>query len=98
MARARSERIISIVFVKLRTVEAQSSVTKKPVRFKGDTVATSYPEMESTRAFWNVNPCGMHGSYEDQKAQRYAMEPWLPGVLKYIASTQPNSILEIGCG
>ena len=61
-------------------------------------MATSYPEMESTRAFWNVNPCGMHGSYEDQKAQRYAMEPWLPGVLKYIASTQPNSILEIGCG
>jgi len=56
------------------------------------------PEMLTTRRFWNANPCGAQGSYEDLKAQRYAMEPWVPKELRTIAAAQPRSVLEIGCG
>jgi ubiquinone/menaquinone biosynthesis C-methylase UbiE len=53
--------------------------------------------LQTTREFWDANPCGVHAPYERQQAQRYAMEPWLPPLLKRIASKQ-RSILEIGCG
>jgi SAM-dependent methyltransferase len=53
--------------------------------------------MNATRAFWDANPCGAHGSYQQQREQRYAMEPWVPGKLSQIARRHA-SILEIGCG
>ncbi len=56
------------------------------------------PEMLTTRRFWNANPCGARGSYEDLKAQRYAMEPWVPQELRAIAATRPRALLEVGCG
>lgn len=54
-------------------------------------------ELQSTRAFWNANPCGVHAAFELQKSQRYAMEPWLPEQLLRIAKLHA-SILEVGCG
>jgi ubiquinone/menaquinone biosynthesis C-methylase UbiE len=57
----------------------------------------SASELASTRAFWDANPCGIHGSFVLQKKQRYAMEPWLPRQLADIASKH-RSILEVGCG
>jgi SAM-dependent methyltransferase len=53
-------------------------------------------ELQTTRDFWDANPCGVRGGFEAQKAQRYAMEPWLPAQLSRIA--EHRSILEIGCG
>src|ERR1700732_2432071 len=52
--------------------------------------------MRSTRAFWDSNPCGIHDEFEAQKAQRYAMEPWLPKQIEKVASSH-RSILEVGC-
>ena len=53
--------------------------------------------LTTTREFWNSNPCGSPSEYVERRKQRYAMEPWLPGVLERIASRHRN-ILEIGCG
>lgn len=53
--------------------------------------------LESTRAFWDANPCGVHGDYTLQREQRYAMEPWLPGLLERIAARHV-SLFEVGCG
>jgi ubiquinone/menaquinone biosynthesis C-methylase UbiE len=54
-------------------------------------------DLASTRQFWDANPCGVHDSFEMQKGQRYAMEPWLPAVLARIAAKH-RTILEVGCG
>jgi SAM-dependent methyltransferase len=54
-------------------------------------------ELRTTREFWDANPCGIHGEYEEQKRQRYAMEPWLPACLHRIVQRH-NEILEVGCG
>lgn len=53
--------------------------------------------MAETRAFWDANPCGVHGAYDLQREQRYAMEPWIPAKLSQIAKRHSN-ILEVGCG
>lgn len=53
--------------------------------------------LQTTRTFWDTHSCGAHGGYAAVKAQRYAMEPWLPAVLERIAR-QHQSILEVGCG
>jgi len=51
----------------------------------------------STREFWDSNPCGFHGDYEARRAQRYAMEPWVPSYLERIAQNHER-VLEVGCG
>jgi SAM-dependent methyltransferase len=53
--------------------------------------------LRSTRAFWDANPCGVHAAYEIQRAQRYAMEPWVPHLLERIVKRH-RSLLEVGCG
>jgi ubiquinone/menaquinone biosynthesis C-methylase UbiE len=53
--------------------------------------------LDSTLAFWDANPCGVHSGFEAKKAQRYAMEPWIPALVDTVASRH-RSILEIGCG
>jgi ubiquinone/menaquinone biosynthesis C-methylase UbiE len=57
----------------------------------------SIAELQTTRDFWDSNPCGARGSFEAQRVQRYAMEPWLPAQLRRMAG-EHRSILEIGCG
>src|SRR4051812_18909880 len=54
-------------------------------------------QLQTTREFWDANPCGVHSHYEQQKHQRYVMEPWLPGAVIKIAQRE-KSILEVGCG
>lgn len=54
-------------------------------------------DLQSTREFWDSNPCGIHADYAEQRRQRYLMEPWLPEVLAGLAARHP-SILEVGCG
>ena len=59
---------------------------------------TIAPEkLRTTREFWDANPCGAHGSFQQQWSQRYAMEPWLLPILSEIGRTH-RSILEDGCG
>lgn len=53
--------------------------------------------LRSTRQFWDANPCGVHDEYDVQRAQRYAMEPWVPALLNRIAERH-RSVLEVGCG
>jgi SAM-dependent methyltransferase len=57
----------------------------------------SVEQLQTTREFWDANPCGVHAPYEVQRAQRYAMEPWLPALLNHIGQAH-RSILEVGCG
>lgn len=54
-------------------------------------------DLASTREFWDANPCGVHDGFETQRMQRYAMEPWLPKLLKHMAARH-GSFLEVGCG
>lgn len=53
--------------------------------------------LDSTRAFWDANPCGVHADYDVQKLQRYAMEPWIPALVATVAARH-LSVLEVGCG
>lgn len=53
--------------------------------------------LQSTREFWNANPCGVEGDFAAVRAQRYAMEPWIPSLLREITCTH-RSIVEVGCG
>ncbi len=53
--------------------------------------------LERTREFWDANPCGLDENYNDHMAWRYAMEPWLPAILRRIGSKHA-SVIEIGCG
>ncbi|MEO5373105.1 MAG: class I SAM-dependent methyltransferase [Alphaproteobacteria bacterium] len=64
---------------------------------EGNVVPDPVPELASTREFWDANPCGVHAGYEAQVQQRYAMEPYLPALLRRIGAAHAN-ILEIGCG
>lgn len=63
----------------------------------GDPMRSPDPALETTRAFWNANPCGVRGAFPAQRDQRYAMEPWLPARLREIAARHAD-ILEVGCG
>jgi SAM-dependent methyltransferase len=54
-------------------------------------------QLRTTRDFWDANPCGVHSEYIQQRDQRYAMEPWLPAILRDIATCH-RAILEVGCG
>ena len=59
---------------------------------------SNYEELlRTTRDFWDANPCGVHSDYEHQRSHRYAMEPWLPDILRDIA-VRHHEILEVGCG
>lgn len=58
--------------------------------------ALNAADLQSTRAFWDSNPCGASGDFGAQRTQRYMMEPWLPGQIKKIAAHR--TILEVGCG
>ncbi len=53
--------------------------------------------LQTTREFWDNNPCGVHADYELTKSQHYAMERYLPNILQAIGAAH-HSILEVGCG
>jgi len=53
--------------------------------------------LEATREFWDANPCGISAPYHEQRAHRYAVEPWIPALLQRIAARHA-SVLEVGCG
>lgn len=53
--------------------------------------------LDSTRTFWNVNPCDGQSDIERRMRYRYRKEPWLPPLLEAIACKH-EAILEVGCG
>jgi ubiquinone/menaquinone biosynthesis C-methylase UbiE len=55
------------------------------------------PELETTKIFWDSNPCGFSGDFRRKRSQRYQMEPYLPDLIKKI-SQNTGKLLEIGCG
>ena len=59
--------------------------------------AANTEAMETTRAFWNANPCNAMDSLAVRRKYRYRSEPWLPGTIKRIAGLHKH-VLEIGCG
>ncbi|MDP9195390.1 MAG: class I SAM-dependent methyltransferase [Pseudomonadota bacterium] len=52
---------------------------------------------DSTRRFWNHNPCNLQDNYESRRIYRYRMEPWLPSFIEKIARRH-SDVVEIGCG
>lgn len=54
--------------------------------------------MQTTRNFWNASPCGAQESFKNRMRHRYGIEPWVLDVLKQIAASRPDNVLEIGCG
>ncbi len=55
--------------------------------------------LNTTRQFWDANPCGIHAEYELQRNYKYTAEPWLIPVLTRIGKEHSGQkLLEIGCG
>lgn len=53
--------------------------------------------LQSTKRFWDANPCDGQPTHADRMRLRYAKEPWLPERLEALARANER-IVEIGCG
>ena len=51
---------------------------------------------EASAKFWDGAPCGRGDSFEERSATRFKREPWVPALLREVATH--SDIVEVGCG